>query len=189
MTSKKTPAQPPAPEAEQPEAPIPAPDSTPAPEVSAEADAPQELQKQLAEARALAEEYKDGWQRAVAELQNYRKRQEREQADTYQLAVGSIVKHYLPVQDDLERALTARPADLPWAEGIELILRKLQAILESEGLKRIQAEGQPFDPNFHEAISQEASAEVESGHVIAVVRNGYMLGDRVIRPAMVRVAQ
>jgi molecular chaperone GrpE len=74
-------------------------------------------------------------------------------------------------------------------DGIELIYRKLQSILEAEGLKRIQAEGQMFDPNFHEAILQEPSEEHESGQIIAVVQNGYMLGERVIRPAQVRVAK
>jgi molecular chaperone GrpE len=112
-----------------------------------------------------------------------------EKAETYQTAVGNIIKSYLPVLDDLERALSARPADLSWADGIDLICRKLQSILENEGLKRIQTEGQMFDPNFHEAISQEASENHESGQIIAVIRNGYMLGDKVIRPAMVRVAK
>jgi len=149
----------------------------------------EELQKQLAEARSQAAEYKDGWQRAVAEFQNYKRRGDAEKADTYQLAVGNIIKRYLPVLDDLERALASRPADLPWADGIDLICRKLQSILETEGVKRIEAEGQIFDPNFHEAISQEPSEGHESGEVIAVIRNGYMLGDKVIRPAMVRVAK
>jgi molecular chaperone GrpE len=148
-----------------------------------------ELESQLAEARAQAAEYKDGWQRSVAEFQNYRRRIEADKAETYQTAVGSIIKHYLPVLDDMERAMQARPADLAWAEGVELICRKLQSILEAEGLKRIEAEGQKFDPNFHEAIAQEPADGVESGTVIAIVRNGYMLGERVIRPAMVRVAQ
>jgi len=125
----------------------------------------------------------------VADFQNYKRRADAEKADTYQNAVGSIVKRYLPILDDLERALAARPADLAWVEGIELIYRKLQAILEAEGLKRIEAEGQMFDPNVHEAILQEPSEGYESGQVIAVVQNGYMLGERVIRPAMVRVAQ
>lgn len=147
------------------------------------------LEKQLAETQALAAEYKDGWQRSVAEFQNYRRRVESEKAETYQSAVGSIIKRYLPVLDDLERAMDSRPADLAWANGIELICRKLQAILEAEGLKRIEAQGQKFDPNFHEAISQEPAEGVESGTVIAVIRNGYVLGERVIRPAMVRVAQ
>lgn len=148
-----------------------------------------ELEKQLAEAQSLAAEYKDGWQRSVAEFQNYRRRVEAERAETYQSAVGGIIKRYLPVLDDMERAIDSRPADLAWADGVELICRKLQSILEAEGLKRIEAEGQMFDPNFHEAISQEPADGVESGTVLAVIRNGYMLGERVIRPAMVRVAQ
>jgi molecular chaperone GrpE len=148
-----------------------------------------ELQKQLAEAQAQAAEYKDGWQRSLADFQNYRRRVEAEKAETYQMAVGSIIKRYLPVLDDMERAMDSRPADLPWANGIELIYRKLQSILEAEGLKRIEAEGQKFDPTIHEAISQEPAEGVESGTVLGVIRNGYMLGERVIRPAMVRVAQ
>ena len=82
-----------------------------------------------------------------------------------------------------------RPADNGWANGIELIARKLQNILDVEGVKRIEAEGLEFNPNFHEAISHEPNDSVASGHVIAVVQNGYMLGERVIRPALVRVAQ
>jgi molecular chaperone GrpE len=148
-----------------------------------------ELERQLTEAQSQAAEYKDGWQRSVADFQNYRRRVEAEKAETYQTAVGSIIKRYLPVLDDMERAMGSRPADLNWADGVELICRKLQTILEAEGLKRIEAEGQKFDPNFHEAISQEPAEGVESGTVIAIVRNGYMLGERVIRPAMVRVAQ
>jgi molecular chaperone GrpE len=147
------------------------------------------LKQELEEAQAQAAEYKDGWQRAVAEFSNYRKRVERENGDVYQNAVANIIKRYLPVLDDMERALASRPADLAWAEGIELIYRKLQSILEAEGIKRIAAEGQPFDPNIHEAISQEPSPDHASGTVIDVVRNGYMLGERIIRPAMVRVAQ
>ncbi|HVM72367.1 MAG TPA: nucleotide exchange factor GrpE [Anaerolineales bacterium] len=148
-----------------------------------------ELEKQLAAAQTQAAEYKEGWQRSVAEFQNYRRRVEADRAETYQNAVGSIVKRYLPVLDDMERAMQARPAELAWADGIDLIYRKLQSILEAEGVKRIEAEGQKFDPNFHEAIMQEPVKGVESGTVIGIVRNGYMLGERVIRPAMVKVAQ
>ena len=149
----------------------------------------EDLQKQLVELQAQADEYKDGWQRSAADFQNYRRRVEAEKAETYQAAVGSIIKRYLPVLDDLERALAACPADLAWVDGIELIRRKLQGILESEGLQRIETEGQMFDPHIHEAISQEPSEEHTSGQIIAVVQNGYMLGDRVIRPALVRVAK
>ncbi len=147
------------------------------------------LKQQLAEAQTLAADLKDGWQRARAEFDNYRKRIERENSTVYQNAAANIIKRYLPILDDLERALQARPQALPWVEGIELIQRKLQSILDSEGIKRIEAEGQVFDPNFHEAISQEQSAEVPSGHVVAVVQNGYMLGEKVLRPAMVRVSE
>jgi molecular chaperone GrpE len=181
--------------AEEPEAgaPLPEPVSAEGAEVQPVAGVSGEeydaLKKRLDDAQAQAAEYKDGWQRAVAEFSNYRKRVERENGEVYQNAVANIIKRYLPVLDDMERALAARPADLAWAEGIDLIYRKLQSILEAEGIKRIEAEGQPFDPNIHEAISQEPSPDHESGTVIGVVRNGYMLGERIIRPAMVRVAQ
>ncbi len=169
-------------------------------ETAAEAQAPQEaapqvsalledVQKQLAEAQAQVAEYKDGWQRSVADFQNYKKRIETERAETYQAAVGNIIKRYLPIMDDLERALAARPEGLAWADGIELIYRKLQSILDAEGIKRIEAEGQMFDPNFHEAIGEEHADGARSGQIIGVVRNGYILGDRVLRPAMVRVAR
>jgi molecular chaperone GrpE len=147
------------------------------------------LQNQLAEAESKASEYKDGWARSQAEFQNYKKRIERDNELIYASMKGDIVKKVLPALDDLERALQNRPADDAWASGIELIARKLQNILESEGVKRIEAKGAAFDPNFHEAITHEPSEEVESGHVIDVAQNGYMLGERVIRPALVRVAQ
>lgn len=147
------------------------------------------LQNQLAEAEAKASEYKDGWARSQAEFQNYKRRIERDNELTYANMKGDIIKKVLPALDDLERALQNRPADDAWASGIELIARKLQNILESEGVKRIEANGAPFDPTFHEAITHEPSDEVESEHVIAVVQNGYMFGERVIRPALVRVAQ
>ncbi len=155
-------------------------------QVPAEVEA---LKKQLEEAEAKASDFKDKWMRSEAEFQNYRKRIERDHEVTRHSMKGDIVKKILPVLDDLERALQNRPADEAWADGIELIVRKFQSVLESEGVKRIEAEGAEFDPNFHEAISNEPNDEVESGHVIAVVQNGYMLGERVIRPALVRVAQ
>lgn len=147
------------------------------------------LQQKLTEAEAQASEFKDGWLRTQAEFQNYRKRIERDREMDKALMKGDIIKKVLPALDDLERALQNRPDDNAWASGIELIVRKLQNILDSEGVKRIEAEGAAFDPNFHEAISHEPSDEVQSGHVIAVVQNGYMFGERVIRPALVRVAQ
>ena len=155
-------------------------------QASAETDV---LKSQLEETKAKLAESVDGWQRSQAEFQNYKKRVERDSEMMRANMKGDIVKKILPVLDDLERAIQNRPADEPWADGIELVIRKFQTVLESEGVKKIEAEGVEFDPNFHEAISNEPSEEVESGYVIAVVQNGYMLGERVIRPALVRVAQ
>ncbi len=148
------------------------------------------LKKQLEESEARSAENLDGWQRSVADFQNFKKRIERENESLYQSMKADIIRKILPVLDDLERALQNRPSDTgPWINGIELIHKKLVTLLEAEGLKRIQAEGEAFDPNFHEAISHEPSEVVASGHVIAVTQNGYMLGDRVVRPANVRVAK
>jgi molecular chaperone GrpE len=147
------------------------------------------LKKQLVEAESKTSEYKDTWLRSQAEFQNYRKRLERDNELMYISMKGDIIKKVLPILDDLERALQNRAADDAWASGIELIVRKFQNILESEGIKKIEALGAEFDPKFHEAISHEAANGAQSGHVIGVVQNGYMLGERVIRPALVRVAQ
>jgi molecular chaperone GrpE len=146
------------------------------------------LRTELQEAQAKAAENLDGWQRALAEFQNYRKRIDRDRLSEQAAMKGDLIKRVLPVLDDLERALQNRPANDAWAGGIDLIQRKLQAILEAEGITRIEAEGTPFDPNLHEALSQEPVDGAESGQVVAVIQQGYMLGDRVIRPAQVRVA-
>jgi molecular chaperone GrpE len=147
------------------------------------------LKKQLAAAESKTSEYRDSWLRSQAEFQNYRKRLERDNEVMYLSMKGDIIKKVLPILDDLERALQNRSADDAWANGIELVVRKFQNILESEGIKKIEALGAEFDPNFHEAISHEPANGAQSGHVIGVVQNGYMLGERVIRPALVRVAQ
>jgi len=149
----------------------------------------QALQRQLEEAQAKAAENLDGWQRSQAEFINFKNRIQRDREMDYASMKGDIIKKVLPVLDDMERALANRPDGDSWANGMELIARKFQNILDAEGVKRIEAAGQPFDPNFHEAISSEPNDDVESGHVIEAVQNGYMLGERVIRPAMVRVAQ
>lgn len=149
----------------------------------------EEAENRASELEAKAAENLDGWQRAVAEFQNYKKRMDRDRQSDKAIMKGDLIKRFLPVLDDLERALHNPSEDEAWVSGIELIKRKLQSILEAEGLKRIEAEGTSFDPNFHEAISYEPADGVESGHVIAVVQNGYMLGDYVVRPAMVRVAR
>jgi molecular chaperone GrpE len=150
----------------------------------------EELMKRLEESEAKVAEHLEGWQRAQADFINYKNRVQRDQELMKSMMKGDIIKKFLPVLDDLERALQNRPPDSgAWIGGIELIHKKLKSVLESEGVRRIEAEGQLFDPNFHEAISHEPSETVASGHVIAIVQNGYVLGDRVIRPALVRVAQ
>ena len=147
------------------------------------------LKRQLVEAEEKLAENVQGWQRSLADFQNYKKRVEREDEMKKFSMKGDIIKKVLPVLDDLERAMQNRPANDSWANGIELIVRKFQNMMDAEGLQRIEAEGEEFNPNFHEAISHEPAEGVASGHVIAVVQNGYMLGERVIRPALVRVAQ
>lgn len=126
--------------------------------------------------------------RSVAEFSNYKKRLERDQALQKAVMKGDIVKRFLPVMDDLLRALENAPDD-PWVEGIQLIYRKMESALEAEGITKIDAEGAEFDPNFHEAVSQVPSEEHESGYIVEVLQQGYLLGERVIRPAMVLVAQ
>jgi len=150
------------------------------------------IQKELEEYRSKADEYLDGWQRSRAEFMNYKKRVERDQAQLYQVTAGNIIRQFLEVMDDMERALVNSPADgegKAWAEGIELIYRKLQKILETYEVTEIKAQGQPFDPNLHEALTSEESDEYESGQVIEVLQKGYLIGDRVLRPARVRVAK
>ena len=150
------------------------------------------LKKDLEESRLKASEYLDGWQRSVAEFANYKKRVDRDQGQQYLLTTGNVVKRFLEVVDDMERAMKTRPQngeEAVWADGIELIQRKLATILEAEGVKTIDVDGKFFDPNFHEAISQEDSPSHQSGQIIGVVKQGYILGDRVLRPALVRVAR
>jgi molecular chaperone GrpE len=150
------------------------------------------LAEELQQAEAKAKEYFEGWQRERADFANYKRRIDRDQQAMAQNMKGDIIKKYLTVLDDLERALKVRPTEGPsasWANGIELIFRKLQNILEAEGVQRIPAEGVQFDPNMHEAITHEDSPEHESGQIIEVFQQGYTLGDRVLRPAMVRVAR
>ena len=152
----------------------------------------EDLHTKLEELEKKASEYLDGWQRSRAEFANYKKRIEREQAQTYQNAAGSVLKKFLEVADDLERALKNRPQDqegAEWAQGIELIYRKILAIMESEGITVMNLDGQFFDPNFHEAISHEDVEGYQEGQIIEVVKQGYLLGDRVLRPALVRVAR
>ena len=147
------------------------------------------MKNQLAEAQSKAQEYLDALQRERADFTNFRRRAEAEAQQSYRYATGAVIKKFLAVMDDLERALAHRPAGESWADGVELVYRKYQALLDAEGVTRIEAEGKPFAPNLHEAVMQEPSEQYESGTVTAVLQQGYMHGERVLRPAMVKVAQ
>jgi molecular chaperone GrpE len=147
---------------------------------------------ELSEWRAKADEYLDGWQRARAEFANYKKRVEREQEEARGRAAAALLAKLLPIEDDLRRAVRERPEPdgLPtWADGIELIERKLSAALEAEGVEVIPAEGAVFDPALHEAVTYEPSDDHQEGQIIEVIQQGYRLGERVLRPARVRVAR
>lgn len=152
----------------------------------------EQLQKELEQAKAQAAEYLDGWQRAQAEFSNYKKRQEAERAQMVQLASMGLLRKLLPVTDDFERAIATLPDNLSrlsWCEGILLIKHKLDAILESEGVKPIETAGKSFDPLYHEAVTYEETAGYADGQIISEVQRGYMMGERVLRPALVRVAK
>ena len=149
------------------------------------------LQASLGEMTTKAEEYLDGWQRARAEFVNYKKRVLRENTDIRQMARGEVIKLYLDIADDLGRALQEKPDngdEGTWSDGIEIIFQKLRSRLEAEGLKPMNPLGEEFDPNIHEALMKEESEEYESGQIIEVMQEGYWIGDKVLRPALVRVA-
>jgi len=149
------------------------------------------LRAELEKAQAQAAEYLDGWQRARAEFANYKKRMEAEWEEFRRTSNEALLLKLLPVVDDFERAFQTLPDDLkgkPWVDGIAMILRKLQAVLESENVTPIEAEGQPFDPQWHEAVMQEETTEHPDGYVIEEMQRGYRLGERVLRPTMVKVA-
>lgn len=151
-----------------------------------------ELEQALAEARKQANNFSEGWQRERADFSNYKRRAERDLLTMRFNAKIDTLKTMLPVLDDFERAMTNLPDDLKshgWLEGISAIHRKFIKTLEDEGVEAIDPTGDLFDPNLHEAIGRDESTDVESGHITATLQKGYICGDRVLRPALVRVAE
>ena len=126
--------------------------------------------------------------RLMADFQNYRRRTEKEKNDIYAFANEKIVSELLNVIDNFERALAASAEGDSFAEGMKLIFKQLQGVLEKSGVAEIEALGQDFDPNFHNAVMMEDSTEYESGKVTEVMQKGYMLNNKVVRPSMVKVA-
>lgn len=149
------------------------------------------LTVRLEEAESRAGEYLDSLQRERAAFQNYRRRVERERAEQAQLIAGDLLLKLLPTLDDFYRAMDAVPQSErdQWLEGIALILRKFERFLADEGVEEIPALGQPFDPALHEAVGVDHDSGAASGTITAVLQRGYRMGDRVLRPALVRVAE
>jgi molecular chaperone GrpE len=147
------------------------------------------LEEQLAKAREDAQKYLANWQRAEADFQNYKRRSEEERGELRKFSTAALLMNLLPVLDDFERAFTTldrRLWDMTWFEGVQLIYRKLEALLRNNGVTPIDTEGQQFDPRFHEAV---AHVDGEEGKIISEVQRGYKMNDRVLRPAMVVVGK
>jgi len=144
----------------------------------------------LADATRERDEYLDSLQRLKAEFDNYRKRAAREQLEFASRAAERLVKELLPVLDDLERALDAAEEheEAKLEEGVRLVHRALADALQKEGLAEIETDGR-FDPHVHEALLTQPDDDVESGAILDVLQKGYRLGDKVLRPARVIVAE
>ncbi len=151
-----------------------------------------EILEQLTLAQAQAAEYLDNWRRATADLSNARKRMQREMDDYRAAASAHLLEKLLSVVDDVDRAFTVVPVDqaeTDWVNGFRMIQRKLHGLLEGEGVAAIATEGLLFDPAVHYAVTHEEADGFADGQIIAELARGYKLNDKVLRPAMVRVAK
>jgi molecular chaperone GrpE len=153
------------------------------------ADAPPE--PALADLQRERDDYHDRWLRKSAEFDNYRKRIDRERREHGDQAVMAMLLELLRVVDDFDRALTvdAGESGAAYRKGVELIHAKLNDLLKKHGVRPMDAVGADFDPNLHQAVVQEESAGHRDGEVIEEMQKGYMIGDRLLRPAMVKVAK
>ncbi|MBE7551085.1 MAG: nucleotide exchange factor GrpE [Anaerolineales bacterium] len=156
------------------------------------AEAPN-LEQQLEQAQQEAAQNLDRWQRAAAELANYKRRQEEQLKLQRDMIKADVLQGVISALDDMDLAFQNVPPQLDgqlvgWVEGFRLVQRKLDKILEDQGVSSISTAG-AFDPNLHEAVSHEDSPDHEEGQIIAELRKGYQIGSRVIRPALVRVAK
>ena len=152
----------------------------------------EQLKVELEAARAKADEYLAGLQRERAEFANYKRRTAEEREAMLGLAGEDLIRKVLALADDFDLAIEARPPAIagdPWVEGVVAIDRKLRALLESEGVRQIDATpGTPFDPREHEAIANVPGTGRPEGEIVSEIRRGYRLRDRVVRPALVTVA-
>jgi len=147
--------------------------------------------EELEQIRRERDDYYERLLRVTAEFDNFRKRTERERRETWDRAAASILEELLPIVDDFERALGADGGAEPSAyrEGIAIIHRQLMDLLARRGVKPIDAVGQDFDPRFHQAVAHEPALGRREGEVLEELRRGYMHGDRLLRPSMVKVAK
>jgi len=162
-----------------------------APTEAAAATSPGTLEAELAEARARADEHWSSYLRAVAETDNVRKRAQRDVEAASRYAIERFAGELLDVRDSLELGLAAGPAaeSTRLLEGMEATLRLLNKAFEKSGLSVVDPSGQPFNPEFHEAMATQPSADQPPGTVLAVVQKGYLLNGRLLRPARVLVAR
>lgn len=151
------------------------------------------LEKEIESLQKQVEEQKDAYLRTRADFENYKKRVQRDATRSYQDAMTNVLKIFLSAADDLERALKNKPESKEidnWVNGIELIHQKMLNQMKNQGVERMDVNpGDEFDPNIHEAITQEEHPEFSDGQIIDVVQPGFRIQERIIRPAMVRVAQ
>ena len=154
-------------------------------------DAADALATEVTELRRERDDLYDRLLRKTADFDNYRKRTDRERRDMVDLAAQDLLLELLPILDDFERALaTDVPAGAErYREGVELIYRQLQDLLKKRGVTPIEAVSADFDPHVHQAIVQEVSSTHREGEVMSELRRGYRLGDRLLRPSMVKVAK
>jgi molecular chaperone GrpE len=167
------------------------PDSIETPDETTTAD-PVPGSAEASDLQRQRDEYYDRLLRKTAEFDNYRKRVDRERQTLADAAAASVVEELLPLMDDLERALEADPGSEgaeAYRRGVELIHRQLGDILRKRGVVAIEAVGADFDPHVHQAVAYEAAEGRRDGEVIDEFRRGYRLGDRLLRPSMVRVAK
>jgi molecular chaperone GrpE len=153
-------------------------------------DAAPALADEIVELRKERDQLHDRLLRQVAEFDNYRKRIERERKDLSEYAAADLLQDVLPILDDFERALQVdAPESKPYRQGLDIIHRALLEMLRKRGVTAVDAVGTDFDPHIHQAVSYEDAPEKRDGEVIAEFRRGYRLGDRLLRPAMVKVAK
>jgi molecular chaperone GrpE len=146
---------------------------------------------ELADLQRERDDFKDRWLRKSAEFDNYRKRIERERREQADQAIVDLLQDVLPIVDDFDRALTvdAGEGSAAYRKGVELIHGKMHDLLRRYAVTPIQALGADFDPNLHQAVMHEVSPEHREGEVIGELQKGYMIRDRLLRPAMVKVAK